>query len=237
MQKVIIRPATPADLPSITRIYADAVVNGTATFEIEPPDQAEMTRRQAALLNNGYPYLTAEIEGVVAGYAYAGSYRARPAYNWSVEDSVYIAPDSHRKGIGGQLLAKLIVESEQRGFRQMIAVIGNSAQVGSIALHERAGFSHIARCARSASSTASGSTPCRCSARLEAAMRLRLSRHSEARARASKGKASYTTTRSERSSAPSTRSSSWPRRTICPVAEITLYAPWRRASFGFFSIR
>jgi len=143
MQKVIIRPATPADLPSITRIYADAVVNGTATFEIEPPDQAEMTRRQAALLNNGYPYLTAEIEGVVAGYAYAGPYRARPAYNWSVEDSVYIAPDSHRKGIGGQLLAKLIVESEQRGFRQMIAVIGNSAQVGSIALHERAGFSHI----------------------------------------------------------------------------------------------
>ena len=91
MQKVIIRPATPADLPSITRIYADAVVNGTATFEIEPPDQAEMTRRQAALLNNGYPYLTAEIEGVVAGYAYAGSYRARPAYNWSVEDSVYTA--------------------------------------------------------------------------------------------------------------------------------------------------
>jgi L-amino acid N-acyltransferase YncA len=143
MQKVIIRPATPADLPSITRIYADAVINGTASFEIEPPDQAEMRRRQAALLNNGYPYLTAEIEGVVAGYAYAGPYRARPAYNWSVEDSVYIGPDSHRKGIGGQLLARLIVESEQRGFRQMIAVIGDSAQIGSIALHERAAFNHI----------------------------------------------------------------------------------------------
>ena len=143
MQKVIIRPATPADLPSITRIYADAVVNGTATFEIEPPDQAEMTRRQAALLNNGYPYLTAEIEGVVAGYAYAGPYRARPAYDWSVEDSIYIAPDLQRKGIGALLLRALIAATEQRGYRQMIAVIGDSAQIGSIAVHERTGFDHV----------------------------------------------------------------------------------------------
>ena len=143
MQKIIIRPAAPADIAAITGIYADAVVNGTASFEIEPPDQAEMTRRQAALLNNGYPYLTAEIEGVVAGYAYAGPYRSRPAYKWSVEDSIYVAPQMHRKGIGGLLLRMLVAESEQRGFRQMIAVIGNSAQIGSIAVHERAGFSHI----------------------------------------------------------------------------------------------
>jgi len=143
MQKIIIRPATPDDIAAITRIYADAVLNGTASFEIEPPDEAEMTRRQAALLNNGYPYLTAEIEGVVAGYAYAGPYRSRPAYKWSVEDSIYVAPQMHRKGIGGLLLARLVAESTQRGFRQMIAVIGDSAQIGSIAVHERAGFNHI----------------------------------------------------------------------------------------------
>jgi L-amino acid N-acyltransferase YncA len=143
MQKIIIRPATPDDIAAVTRIYADAVLNGTASFEIEPPDEAEMTRRQAALLNNGYPYLTAEIEGVVAGYAYAGPYRSRPAYKWSIEDSIYVAPQMHRKGIGGLLLARLVAESTQRGFRQMIAVIGDSAQIGSIAVHERAGFNHI----------------------------------------------------------------------------------------------
>ena len=143
MQKIIIRPAAPTDIAAITRIYAEAVVNGTASFEIEPPHEVEMTRRQAALLNNGYPYLTAEIEGLVAGYAYAGPYRSRPAYKWSVEDSIYVAPQMHRKGIGGLLLRRLVAESEQRGFRQMIAVIGDSAQIGSIAVHERAGFSHI----------------------------------------------------------------------------------------------
>jgi len=143
MQKIIIRPATPDDIAAITRIYADAVLNGTASFEIEPPHEAEMTRRQAALLDNGYPYLTAESAGVVAGYAYAGPYRNRPAYKWSVEDSIYVAPQMHRKGIGGLLLARLVAESEQRGFRQMIAVIGDSAQIGSIAVHERAGFNNI----------------------------------------------------------------------------------------------
>jgi L-amino acid N-acyltransferase YncA len=143
MQQILIRPAALADIAAITRIYADAVVNGTASFEIEPPDEAEMTRRQAALLNNGYPYLAAEVEGAIAGFAYAGPYRSRPAYKWSVEDSIYVAPAMHRKGIGGLLLRRLVAESEQRGFRQMIAVIGDSAQIGSIAVHERAGFSHI----------------------------------------------------------------------------------------------
>jgi L-amino acid N-acyltransferase YncA len=143
MQKIIIRPATPADIATITRIYADAVLHGTASFEIEPPDQAEMLRRQAVLLKNAYPYLAAEVEGVVTGYAYAGPYRARPAYKWSVEDSVYVAPDMHRKGIGALLLRALIAASTQRGFRQMIAVIGDSAQIASIAVHERAGFDHV----------------------------------------------------------------------------------------------
>jgi phosphinothricin acetyltransferase len=143
MQKVIIRPALPGDIGAITRIYADAVRNGTASFEVEPPDEAEMLRRQTALLNNGYPYFTAEIESVVAGYAYAGPYRARPAYKWSVEDSVYVAPNMHRKGIGALLLRALVAASALRGYRQMIAVIGDSAQIGSIALHERAGFRDI----------------------------------------------------------------------------------------------
>jgi phosphinothricin acetyltransferase len=143
MHKFIIRPALPDDIGAITRIYADAVLHGTASFEIEPPDEAEMLRRQTTLLSSGYPYFAAEIEGRVAGYAYAGPYRARPAYRWSVEDSVYVAPQMHRKGIGALLLRALIAASEQRGYRQMIAVIGDSAQTASIAVHERAGFRHI----------------------------------------------------------------------------------------------
>ncbi len=140
MSEISIRPAGPADIPAITRIYADAVEYGTASFELDPPDQAEMTRRQQALLTNGYPYLVAEQAGSVAGYAYAGPYRARPAYHWSVEDSVYVAPELHRKGIGRLLLARLIAAAETRGFRQLIAVIGDSAQTASIAVHASAGF-------------------------------------------------------------------------------------------------
>jgi L-amino acid N-acyltransferase YncA len=143
MQTLIIRPAALADIAPITRIYADAVRNGTATFEIDAPDETEMARRQTMLLDGGYPYLVAAVADTVGGYAYAGPYRARPAYNWSVEDSIYVAPELHRKGIGGLLLTRLIAESAARGFRQMIAVIGDSAQVGSIAVHVKAGFSHI----------------------------------------------------------------------------------------------
>src|SRR5215216_780210 len=129
MQNVTIRPATAHDVAAITRIYAHAVVHGTASFEIDPPDQAEMMRRQRTIIDGGYPYLVAEAGGAVMGYGYAGLYRARPAYRWSVEDSVYIASDVHRRGIGRALLAQLIAESEQRGFRQMVAVIGDSRQV------------------------------------------------------------------------------------------------------------
>ena len=143
MHKFLIRPVAPGDIGAITRIYADAVLNGTASFEIEPPDQWEMLRRQTALLKNHYPYLAAEIEGLVAGYAYAGPYRMRPAYNWSVEDSVYVTPQMHRKGMGALLLRALVAASAQRGYRQTSAVIGDTAQIGSIAVHERAGFSHV----------------------------------------------------------------------------------------------
>jgi L-amino acid N-acyltransferase YncA len=135
-----IRPATPADIPSITRIYQQAVREGTASFEIAPPDEAEMTRRFESLRAGGYPYLVADVAGAVAGYAYAGPYRARPAYRWTVENSVYVDVAAHRRGIGRALLARLIAESAARGFRQMIAVIGDSANASSIELHRAAGF-------------------------------------------------------------------------------------------------
>ena len=143
MKTLTIRPAALSDIAAITHIYADAVSNGTATFEIVPPDETEMARRQEILLDGGYPYLVAATADTVAGYAYAGPYRDRPAYNWSVEDSIYVTPQMHRKGVGGLLLTRLIAESAARGFRQMIAVIGDSAQIGSIAVHAKTGFSHI----------------------------------------------------------------------------------------------
>jgi L-amino acid N-acyltransferase YncA len=143
MSPIIIRAVAAADVAAITRIYAHAVEHGTASFEIEAPDETEMARRLHALLQNDYPYLVAERAGAIAGYAYAGPYRARPAYRWSVEDSIYVAPDMQRQRIGAQLLTRLIDEAERRGFRQMIAVIGDSAQTASIAVHARAGFAHI----------------------------------------------------------------------------------------------
>jgi len=143
MSDVRIRPATTDDIAAITRIYADAVRHGTATFEIEPPQEAEMARRQHALLAKNYPYIVGERAGVVAGYGYAGPYHARPAYGWSVEDSIYVAPDFHRQGLGRLLLARLIADAEMRGFRQMIGVIGDSANTASIALHAAAGFRFI----------------------------------------------------------------------------------------------
>lgn len=138
-----IRPATPADIPAIARIYAHSVGTGTASFELEPPTEAEMSRRMQALHDGGYPYLVAEIDGAVKGYAYAGPYRPRPAYRFSVEDSIYIDPAAQRRGIGRALITHLIDECERRGFRQMIAVIGDSAQTPSIELHRAAGFRMI----------------------------------------------------------------------------------------------
>lgn len=140
ISNVVIRPAEPADIAAITRIYADAVIHGTATFEIDPPDEVEMTRRQRLLIDRGYPYLVAERAGVVAGYAYAGPYRDRPAYKWCVEDSIYVVPAFHRKGAGRLLLTRLIRELETLGFRQVLAVIGNSANTASVAVHAAAGF-------------------------------------------------------------------------------------------------
>jgi phosphinothricin acetyltransferase len=138
-----IRPSESADVDAITRIYAHAVLTGTATFEIDPPDAAEMACRRRALLDAGYPYVVAVTDERVVGYAYAGPYRTRPAYHWSVEDSIYVAPEFHRRGIGHALLARLIAEAERRGFRQMIAVVGDSQQVPSIELHRVLGFTLV----------------------------------------------------------------------------------------------
>ena len=143
MSALEIRPTTAADLPAITKIYEHAVLHGTATFELTPPDLVEMTRRFDTLVAGEFPYFVAVLDGRVVGYAYAGPYRPRPAYRFTVENSVYLDPASHRRGIGLQLVERLIAECEARGFRQMIAVIGDSANVGSISLHRRCGFQMI----------------------------------------------------------------------------------------------
>ena len=143
MTEISIRGVRESDLPGITRIYADAVAHGTASFEIEPPDEAEMVRRYRALSADGFPYMVATQAGAVIGYAYSGPYRARPAYKWTVEDSIYIAAEFQRRGIGSLLLTSIVRQSEMLGFRQMIAVIGDSAQTASIAVHAAAGFTMI----------------------------------------------------------------------------------------------
>jgi L-amino acid N-acyltransferase YncA len=138
-----IRPATEADLPAITKIYEHAVLHGTATFELTPPDLAEMTRRFKSLIDGGFPYFVGVLDGRVGGYAYAGPYRPRPAYRFTVENSIYLDPAIHRRGVGLVLLRRLIDECEKRGYRQMIAVIGDSANAGSVGVHARCGFQMI----------------------------------------------------------------------------------------------
>ena len=143
MSDLVIRPAGTTDIPTITRIYAHAVRFGTASFELEPPDEAEMARRQRALIDGGFPYLVAVVEDEVIGYAYAGPYRPRPAYRFTVENSIYLKPAIHRRGVGLSLMQVLLAECERRGYRQMIAVIGDSANAGSIGVHTRCGFQMI----------------------------------------------------------------------------------------------
>jgi len=143
MSEITIRAAIQADLPVITAIYEEAVLHGTATFEIDPPDLSEMTRRFEALAGGGFPYFVAIDGGKVLGYAYAGPHRPRVAYRFTVENSIYLSPASQRRGVGGKLLAALIGACEAKGFRQMVAVIGDSANAGSVAVHRNAGFDMI----------------------------------------------------------------------------------------------
>jgi phosphinothricin acetyltransferase len=139
---IIIRESRDDDVAAIAAIYGHHVRTGLASFEYEPPTQAEMARRRAEILAKGYPYLAAELNGVLIGYSYASAYRPRPGYRFTVEDSVYVHPDWTGKGAGRALLPALIARCEALGYRQMVAVIGDSANAPSIRLHEAFGFAH-----------------------------------------------------------------------------------------------
>ena len=138
-----IRPSREDDVAEIAAIYAHHVRHGTASFETVPPTVDEMSRRRAEVLARGLPHLVAELDGSVVGYAYAGLYRTREAYRFTVEDSVYLHPDHTGKGVGRLLLAAVIQAAAEGGRKQMVAVIGDSANIASIRLHERAGFRHV----------------------------------------------------------------------------------------------
>ena len=138
-----IRPARPGDIPAIAAIYQEAVRTGTASWELEPPTEAEMLKRFETITSGGYSYLVAEMGGSLAGYAYVNAYRPRLAYRYTVENSIYIDPARQGQGIGKRLLQALIDDCARRGFRQMVAVIGDSDNVGSRKLHAALGFTLI----------------------------------------------------------------------------------------------
>lgn len=137
---ILLRPSTEQDIPAITRIYAHHVLHGTGTFELDAPDEAEMTQRRADVLRKGLPWLVAESAGQVLGYAYANHFRPRLAYRFCLEDSIYIDEAARGQGLGHLLLTELIAQCEARGARQMVALIGDAANTASVALHRRLGF-------------------------------------------------------------------------------------------------
>lgn len=140
---LVIRASVDADVALIAPIYADSVATGTASWEIDAPDEAEFGRRREAILAGSFPYLVAEVDGRVAGYAYASSYRSRAGYRFVVENSVYVDPAAQGRGVGRALLNALIAACAERGFKRMIAVIGDSDNKASIRLHAACGFVHI----------------------------------------------------------------------------------------------
>ena len=140
-----IRAVLPADIPAIHAIYQASVVSDTASWELTPPDLAEMSRRVEGMVAQGYPYLVAVVEGQVVGYTYASSYRPRPGYRFTVEDSIYVDAAQQGRGIGRLLLTALIDACTAQGYRQMVAVIGGSERTASIVLHERLGFVLVGR--------------------------------------------------------------------------------------------
>ncbi len=139
----LIRPSTEADIPAIQTIYAHHVLHGTGTFETEPPSEAEIATRRADVLGKSFPYLVLEEAGVVRGFAYANWFKPRPAYRFSVEDSIYMAQDASGKGLGKLLLTELLAQLERGGVRKAIAVIGDSANAGSIGVHRACGFTSV----------------------------------------------------------------------------------------------
>jgi phosphinothricin acetyltransferase len=137
---LLIRPSLDTDLPALTRIYGHAVSHGTGTFELDAPDDVEMARRRDAVLANGLPWLVAEREGHVLGFAYANHFRPRRAYRFCLEDSIYLDEAARGHGVGRVLLAELLAQCVARGARQMLAVIGDTANAGSIGVHRACGF-------------------------------------------------------------------------------------------------
>ncbi|MDA0676220.1 MAG: GNAT family N-acetyltransferase [Proteobacteria bacterium] len=137
---VAVRPSQPADIAAITATYAHHVLHGPGSFEETPPDAAEIAARRDSVLGRGLPHLAATVAGRFAGFAYVAPYRARSAYRYTVEDSVYVAADAQRQGVGWALLERLIAEATAQSYRQMVAAIGDSGNAGSIGLHARAGF-------------------------------------------------------------------------------------------------
>lgn len=138
-----IRPSRDEDLPAITAIYAHHVLHGTGTFETDPPSAADMAARRADVLARGLPYLVAEEQGEILGFAYANWFKPRPAYRFSAEDSIYVSESARGKGLGAKLLAALSQAAEAAGVRKLIAVIGDSANAGSIGVHRSQGFTHV----------------------------------------------------------------------------------------------
>ncbi|CAN7519695.1 GNAT family N-acetyltransferase [Acidovorax sp. LjRoot129] len=138
-----IRPSTDADLPAITAIYRHHVLHGTGTFEIDPPSEADMATRRADVLAKGLPWVVAEKDGRVLGYAYANWFKPRPAYRFSAEDSIYVADDARGLGLGRKLLTELTAAAEAAGVRKLLAVIGDSANAGSIGVHRALGFTDV----------------------------------------------------------------------------------------------
>lgn len=138
-----IRPSTDADLPAITAIYGHHVQHGTGTFETTPPTESDMAGRRADVLAKGLPWLVLEDAGQVVGYAYCQWFKPRPAYRYSAEDSIYLHPQAAGKGLGKELLAALLARAEAAGVRKLIAVIGDSANAGSIGVHRALGFAQI----------------------------------------------------------------------------------------------
>jgi len=137
---MIVRPAREADAATLAAIYGDAVLHGFGTFEEEPPSAADMDARRRAVQDRGLPYLVAEQAGQVLGFAYAGPFRPRAAYRYTLEDSVYVSPDAKGQGVGRTMLEAVIAACEALGVRQLMAVIGDSGNSGSIALHRALGF-------------------------------------------------------------------------------------------------
>ena len=138
-----IRPSRDADVPAITAIYGYHVLHGVASFEEVPPDAAEIARRRRDIVKRGLPYLVAERDKRLIGYCYAGPFRPRVAYRFTVEDSVYVEAGEIGRGIGRALLEQVIARCSELGYRQMVAVIGGRETTGSIRLHEALGFTHI----------------------------------------------------------------------------------------------